>query len=451
MIHIYLRDVHCHNETDDGLSPADEIYSLVTAVNYATVPPAFDVTRYGVWTNFDKNETKHGPGISQSFWGIDGRPADLTDPAKVVFLVGLMENDDGSPDTLRGFVQGEMAASIAGTFTFDRPERITAMIRDMHTAMGTPTAIGLDQDERIGRPQELSFTRAELTAAMAGGVVTKTLEFKGDSGRYSLTFEAAGSAGVVGLTPDRSAVYRYSGSGTSWTKIGGPTAKLFGGPFGLLATKSPDGPLHRYLGGGRWEDIGGPGASFAVTRDAVYRLAPNKQAVYRYTGSGTEWTRIGGPATKLYGGGFGLVAVNPGGSIFRYLGSPERWERIGGPGAEFVVTRDTVYGLTPDKQAVYRYTGSGTNWTKVGGPATRLYGGGYGLLATRAPGGDIYRYLGQPEKWERIGGPGAEFVVTRDTVYGLTPDRQAVARYSGSGHIWTKVGGPADSIMTFGE
>ncbi|MFE7719183.1 hypothetical protein ACFU44_09080 [Nocardia rhizosphaerihabitans] len=450
MINIYLRDIRCHNETDDGLSPADEVYSLVTAVNYSTLPPAFDVTRYGKWTNFDKGETKHGPGVSHSFWGIDGRAADLTDPAKVVFLVGLMENDDGSPDTLRGIVQGEMAASIVGSLTFGRPERVTAMIRDMHTAMGTPTAIGLDQDDRIGRPLELSFTRTQLAAAMAEGVATKTLEFKGDSGRYSLTFEAASSAGVCGLTPDGSAVYRYTGTGTSWTKIGGPTAKLYGGHFGLLATKSPNGPLHRYLGGGRWEEIGGPGASFAVTRDAVYRLAPDKQAVYRYTGSGTDWTKIGGPASKLYGGSFGLIAVNPGGNLFRYLRSPDRWEAIGGPGAEFVVTRDTVYGLTPDKQAVYRYTGSGTDWTKVGGPARKLYGGGFGLLATRGPNGDIYRYLGTADKWERIGGPGAEFVVTRDTVYGLTPDKQAVSRYTGSGTNWTKIGGPARSIMTFG-
>lgn len=56
---------------------------------------------------------------------------------------------------------------------------------------------------------------------------------------------------------------------------------------------------------------------------------------------------------------------------------------------EFVVTADTVFGLTPDRGAVYRYDDVGSSWTAVGGPAAHLYGGGYGLIATSP----LYRFM----------------------------------------------------------
>jgi hypothetical protein len=31
---------------------------------------------------------------------------------------------------------------------------------------------------------------------------------------------------VFGLTPDRQAVWRYDGSGTSWTQVGGPASEI---------------------------------------------------------------------------------------------------------------------------------------------------------------------------------------------------------------------------------
>src|SRR5882724_9020980 len=78
MIQIYLSNIHCHEETSE-LSSADEPYVLVAAVNRAVVVngspvtfPAFDVIRYGPFEDVDDGETHLAPGISQSFWGIDG-------------------------------------------------------------------------------------------------------------------------------------------------------------------------------------------------------------------------------------------------------------------------------------------------------------------------------------------------------------------------------------------
>ncbi len=100
------------------------------------------------------------------------------------------------------------------------------------------------------------------------------------------------------------------------------------------------------------------------------------QAVFRYLGQGNSWEQVGGPASELYGGDFGLVATSPvNGNLFlfiRPLQGPHSRELIGGPGAQFAVAQDTVFGLTPDKQAVFRYDGVGTSWTKVGGPADSI-------------------------------------------------------------------------------
>jgi hypothetical protein len=108
---------------------------------------------------------------------------------------------------------------------------------------------------------------------------------------------------VFGLTPDKSAVYRYDGFGMSWTKVGGPTAALYAGDWGLVAT-APNGNVFRYLGSpGNWQHIGGPGAQFAVSSIAVFGLTPDKSAVYRYDGAGTSWTYVGGPAYSIVAAG----------------------------------------------------------------------------------------------------------------------------------------------------
>ena len=99
--------------------------------------------------------------------------------------------------------------------------------------------------------------------------------------------------------------------------------------------------------------------------------------MYRYDRyPGTSWTWVGGPASRLYGGYWGLVATAPDGNLFRYMDSPGNWQQIGGPGAEFAVTDGTVFGLTPDKSAVYRYDGYGMSWTYVGGAAAQIAAAG---------------------------------------------------------------------------
>ncbi|ABW16050.1 serine/threonine protein kinase [Parafrankia sp. EAN1pec] len=253
----------------------------------------------------------------------------------------------------------------------------------------------------------------------------------------------AGSGSVLYAIDGQTGVHMYSESGRKWISIGGPKGRLYGGGYGLFATDDVSGDIYRYLGApGRWQRVGYEGRTFAVTGDALYGLTPDGKHVNRYTGSGEEWYTVGDDARTIYGGGYGLFATNPiTGHIYRYLGSAG-WTRIGGPGADFAVTGDALYGLTPDGKHVNRYTGSGEEWYTVGDDARTIYGGGYGLFATNPITGHIYRYLGSAG-WTRIGGPGADFAVTEDRIYGLSEDGKSVSMYSGSGDVWFPIGVPS--------
>jgi hypothetical protein len=112
----------------------------------------------------------------------------------------------------------------------------------------------------------------------------------------------------------------------------------------------------------------------------LFGLAPNRESVWGYDGSGTSWTQIGGPASQIYAGGYGLVVTSPStGDLWRYMGTPDEWEQIGGPGATFAVSNSAVvggycavYGLAPNRESVWVYDGSGTSWTQIGGPASEI-------------------------------------------------------------------------------
>ncbi|MFF5808634.1 hypothetical protein, partial [Streptomyces sp. NPDC012746] len=189
-------------------------------------------------------------------------------------------------------------------------------------------------------------------------------------------------------------------------------------------------------------EIGGAGADFAVTGDHLYGLNPDRTAVYEWNGTGTDWTKIGGPAQDLEAGGAGLFATSRDGKLHKYDGRPDTWSEIGGAGADFAVTGDHLYGLNPDRTAVYEWNGQGTDWTKIGGPAQDLHAGGAGLFATSRD-GKIHHYSGQPDRWAQAGEPGKAFTASSTHLYGLAPDGNSVHQWSGQGTAWTSLGAPS--------
>ena len=82
-----------------------------------------------------------------------------------------------------------LLSSVLGSLSFDRNNKVIKLINDVNSVLRTPTGAP-NFDDQVGSPQELRFTREELTQAEAGQTVRKTLAFNGDGGRYTLTFEA---------------------------------------------------------------------------------------------------------------------------------------------------------------------------------------------------------------------------------------------------------------------
>ena len=126
MIGMYLHQLHCDEGTDE--IGADEPYVLVTVIDLAAtvilagfpIPlPAFEVVRIGLSRVL--GERRNRPillrNLLPSFWGVNGIPATLTDPDKAIFIVSLMENDDGATEALRGVVKGVVGGSVLGSIS----------------------------------------------------------------------------------------------------------------------------------------------------------------------------------------------------------------------------------------------------------------------------------------------------------------------------------------------
>ncbi|MEV7317341.1 tectonin domain-containing protein [Streptomyces microflavus] len=254
---------------------------------------------------------------------------------------------------------------------------------------------------------------------------------------------ATGDDQLFALAADQSAVYRYNGQGTDWTKVGGPAESLHAGGAGLFATARDTGKVFKYDGSpDAWSHIGEAGADFAVTNDRLYALNPDRTAVYEWSRQGTDWTKIGGPAKDLDAGGAGLFATGLDDKVFKYDETPEAWSQIGEPGADFAVTGDRLYGITPDHSAVYAWNEQSTDWTRVGGPAQTLHAGGAGLFATDPATGTLSRYGGEPDSWSRVGDPAAGFTVSDTHLYGLATGGTNVLRWNDTGTDWTPLGAP---------
>ena len=166
MIQIRLKDIHCSEETDEV--GADEPYVIMAAVNLASTVnvagfplpiPAFEVVRYGPFDDVDQGETHATPGDAQFFSGLNGASATLTNPDDVIFVAGLMENDDGDPENLRGIVKGVVGGSVFRSLTFNRNDKVSKLINDVNSALATVTGAP-NFDDQVGFPQELRFSQS---------------------------------------------------------------------------------------------------------------------------------------------------------------------------------------------------------------------------------------------------------------------------------------------------
>ncbi|MEZ4448241.1 MAG: AbfB domain-containing protein [Nannocystaceae bacterium] len=240
-----------------------------------------------------------------------------------------------------------------------------------------------------------------------------------------------GSAPAAVVMHDRVDVYARSADGglmrlkldVQWYNHGSNFSALVGGGDHLYAIQASTGDLVRVNGGsGSVTKIGDPGHHFVAGAGWIAGIRPDQSAIYRHDGQ--QWTKIGGPATRLIASRDELYAVVPGGDIHRYEGHGEVWTKIGDPGHAFVAGDGFVAGITPDKSAVYRWNGE--TWTWIAGASEGLVAAGEDLYRI-SPNGDIYRYGGHDDLWIRAGGPGHAFAGAPGVLTGITPDRSHVA------------------------
>ncbi|PPK63680.1 hypothetical protein V5P93_002230 [Actinokineospora auranticolor] len=114
--------------------------------------------------------------------------------------------------------------------------------------------------------------------------------------------------------------------------------------------------------------------------------------------------------------------------------------------AAAAVTENTLYALSPNRDAVLMY--DGTSWTQIGGAAAQIYAGGGQVFATNPTTGSIFYYEHETTTWHLIGGPGDQFVVDDA---GILTGRSAGGVFEWWGTEWRKIGGPARSLIAGGE
>ncbi|MBX7434206.1 hypothetical protein JDV09_19155 [Mycobacterium sp. Y57] len=355
MTFVSLRNVHCDIETDE--LGADEIYVLISMVNLGAqvriegvpVPiPSFDVWRYGIFGDFDQGETK-APAF-QPFW-----TAPLTNPDQAIFVVSVIENDNGVPEqyqqVLRVVIPKSLGSSVGESLGVVRSKLAREIGEVLNGIDLGPIPFALD-DDHVGT-QELRYEAAELQRA-AGDVVSKELVFVGDGGRYRLTFDV--SPDIFGGIRDR-----WIALGAGGSPLGRPLSgenPTFDGKgrfvnfAGGVISWHPDTGAHGVWGaiGGRWLQIGREKFGYPVTDEvssgngrmntfkalhlagkpeAAIFWAPQTGAVEIFGGICAKWKSMGAGGSAI-GGPVAPEQDAPGGRIQRFQRGSLFWNRANG-------------------------------------------------------------------------------------------------------------------------
>jgi hypothetical protein len=223
-LQLELHSIKSRNETDEA-SASDEVYVLVTVASLrpplpgVPVPPLpdFHVLSYGIFEDMDDDDS--GPVIvnGRAFWGPDGAPRDIADPADVALVLSVMESDNGTPAQYVELVNAKAALSLGASLGDPSPRsratRLTTDIGNVLNAIDVPIPFSFD-DDHIGT-QQLRLERSDL---VTGGSKDKTLVFAGDGGEFEVVVRIAfrgwehnvPSAGQVPVAPGTSPTSWYT-------------------------------------------------------------------------------------------------------------------------------------------------------------------------------------------------------------------------------------------------
>jgi hypothetical protein len=205
-IGIAVTELDCIHDTDEAFN--DEPYVVVLAVDLRPdVPgrtlasvPKLALTLSGAWstTGGDVRGTAPLPvGVADGAfdaipgivwrrhcWGLTGTPQPIAQPADVMILVAVMENDDAKLSSVRGLATSSLTGSLAGKLNIAGMTRAT-LVSQMRSAMDDvlpAVAFAFPSgDDEVGTTKELALTPAELAKARVS-TVRKQLDFGTASG-----------------------------------------------------------------------------------------------------------------------------------------------------------------------------------------------------------------------------------------------------------------------------
>ena len=200
-ISINLKSFTCYKDTSEWGS--DEPYVLVFAASLKSPFPGVNIpiaqtVLYGPWGNVDSGDRGKtgqfffGPGGSpivppQNFWGLDGKPKELSEDSDAIFLVGLMENDNGNPGGVRALMHAALFAALTSyaNANMSRQDMIGKLLTDMRDALKSVIAIGIpNKDDLIGVGELVVDVKRQRTRTEVD-----SMTLAGDGGRYQLFFE----------------------------------------------------------------------------------------------------------------------------------------------------------------------------------------------------------------------------------------------------------------------
>lgn len=200
---IALHSLKCLDETNELGS--DEPYVLVAAADLSGNVPSVEVTSYGHFGDVDTGETRttldyplsldeNGVELLKKFailrvpfWGIDNEsPTVINDPEDVIFVVALMEKDNGNVSAARGIAKIAAVGSLGASTNQTHRERTQKMVADISGVLNIPTG-GPNRDDVIG-VKPLALTVTDLLQPLAGPYY-RNMYFYGGGGHYRLRFE----------------------------------------------------------------------------------------------------------------------------------------------------------------------------------------------------------------------------------------------------------------------
>jgi hypothetical protein len=148
---------------------------------------------------------------------------------------------------------------------------------------------------------------------------------------------------------DSNGVSKWNGAGDSWTNIGTAATTLYPGGKELFASNPWDGNIYHYSGSGTtWTKVGGGGDSWTANANGLF--GTQFFGLYQYSGTPNYWIKVGNSTNNLISSGDKVYATDSGGSlkIYSNVSSSNKnaqWTKVANSATAFAACDDMLYAL----------------------------------------------------------------------------------------------------------